>query len=147
MSDIEKKEYEIALLVRAESDIQNARLIMEKNGISKTFESPIKQVQLAYSISKEKSAFFCFWYGMADPSVIKEFVNELRHEAWCLRSLVVADPVKHAHYNEVRRSENDEEYANKREIKEQEAPIIQEKKVSETVTNEDLEKKLEEILS
>ena len=145
MSEVEKKEYEIALLVRAEGDVQHAKALLEKHGVVTTFESPLKQIQLAYPIAKEKAAVFCFWYGMADPAVINKLTNELRHESWCVRSLIVTDPVKHTHH-EARRSERDGEYIEKsQEPKEQAAPT-QNKKTADIVTNEDLEKKLEEIL-
>ena len=136
---MDKKEYEIALLLKAEEDINSAKELMKKHGFDVTFESPFRRMSLAYTIKKETSAVFGWFYVMAQTDSIKDFTKEIKNETWCIRSLVVKDPVK----RDTDKTEGAERYQRK-EVSAK--PKEEEKPASTSVTNEDLEKKLEEIL-
>jgi ribosomal protein S6 len=142
----EKKEYELSFLLRDEQHISAIDGLMKRFGFEIASQSEVRRIMLAYPIKKEQSAFFGFMFFMADPSQIAEFSHELQLENDVLRFLIVNEPIKPA--KRERERERGEEGAPQRA----EAPAApaerksEEKKSSDVVTNEDLEKKLEEIL-
>lgn len=143
IEEINKKEYEISVLLKNEEDIKEMRDLMKKHGFEITFESPFKRMSLSYEIKKETSAVFGWFYILSETSAIKDFTKEIKVEPWCIRSLVITDPVK----REFDRGEGQErQYRKEATPKIKEVKKEEEKTTSDAVTNEDLEKKLEEIL-
>lgn len=141
----EKREYELSFLLRDEQHISAIDSLMKRFGFEVASQSDIRRIMLAYPIKKEQSAFFGFMFFMAEPSKIAEFSHELQLEGDVLRFIVVSEPIKPAK----RERERDMDVAPQRTEASPEAPIehkSEEKKGSDVVTNEDLEKKLEEIL-
>lgn len=144
-TDLEKKEYEIAFLLdsaEAESEITK---LLAKIKAEVTTAKPVSEISLAYPIKKHASAFFGFIRFKAVTSEVAELKADLRHNAKVLRSLVtVYIPVK----LRPMRTRNVERAA------EAGVKSTGEKEVSATakagqagaVSNEELEKTLEEIL-
>jgi len=135
----EKKEYELSFLLKNEEGINALQSVLSRFGCEVTSQSEIKRTVLAYPIKKETSALFGFVYFMAIPTSIREFTHELRLESSVLRFLVVNEPIKRAFGS---LAENGPSYG----ADKNEKPLSEEKP-SHAVTNEDLEKKLEEILN
>ncbi len=136
-TDLEKKEYEIAFLLdSAEAEAEITKLLVKiKAEITTTKQ--LSEISLAYPIKKHLSAFFGFIRFKALTSEIAELKSDLRHNSKILRSLVTVHiPVapRVARDRNVERSTEDK-VAPKKEISQVGA-----------VSNEDLEKTLEEIL-
>lgn len=136
MEEINKKEYEISFLIKEESDVEIIKKLMQSYGMEITEGGELRRFALPYKIKKETSAVFGYFHFMSEPDKIKEFSDSLKVEKECLRSMIVSDPVKKQ--EDTRREENreDKKTTKKVEIKEDE----------KSLTNEELEKKLEEIL-
>ncbi len=141
--DKEQKKYEIGFLAKTDKDgkeiiesLKNyqALIVGEDNGL---------RIKLAYPIKKEESAFFgCIQFSAA-PDIIKKISDELNLNNRILRFLIITPPiVKSATVSAPRTRRTvlfkEKEAAKKVEIKKSEPQPI--------LTNEELEKKLEEIL-
>lgn len=141
MDQIEdKKEYELSFLLKDEEGISALQGMLTKFGCATTSQSEIKRIVLAYPIKKETSALFGYVYFMAAPEHMKEFTHELRLESHVLRFLLINNPIKREFV-----SVNEGGSRRTPEVSEKEG--VSEEKPSHAVTNEDLEKKLEEILN
>lgn len=143
--DQETKEYEIGFLVKEEAGIAVIRKFLDLAGAVITKEGEIKKISLAYPIKKETSAFFGFFHFTSLPAAIKDLEKELRVEPLCLRSIIIKDPIKRDMHREEGQPELSErgERVQQREPEEKPEAV---KKQGDIVTNEELEKKLEEIL-
>ena len=136
----EKKEYELSFLLRDEEGITALQGMLTKFGCAITSQSEIKRIVLAYPIKKETSALFGYVYFNAVPEQMKEFTHELRLEAPVLRFLLINKPIK-------REFVSASEGSPRRTSDVSDKEVVSEEKPSHAVTNEDLEKKLEEILN
>ncbi|TSC88786.1 MAG: 30S ribosomal protein S6 [Parcubacteria group bacterium Gr01-1014_3] len=140
-TDLEKKEYEIAFLLdsaEAEAEITN---LLAKIKAEVTTAKPISEISLAYPIKKHTSAYFGFIRFKAMTNEVAEVKAALRHNAKVLRSLVtVYIPVK----LRAIRTRSVERAAESTTT----AIAKKEPSVGSTgaVSNEELEKTLEEIL-
>ncbi len=137
----DKKEYELSFLLRNEEGIAALQGMLTKFGCVPTSQSEIKRIVLAYPIKKETSALFGYVYFMATPEHMKEFTHELRLESHVLRFLLINKPIKREFVSASEGSPR----RGAPEVSEKEG--VSEEKPSHAVTNEDLEKKLEEILN
>ncbi|HPW34273.1 MAG TPA: 30S ribosomal protein S6 [Candidatus Paceibacterota bacterium] len=137
--DKKTKEYEITFWLKDEAGIDKMKSILNNHGITPAFVSELKRVNLAYPIKKETSAFLGNMNFITDSEKIQEASKELRVDGELLRFMVSKDPAKPQPMQE-------------REGREMRRPVQEQKvektepKSSDMVTNEELEKKLEEIL-
>lgn len=140
MEDKEKKEYEISFLVRQEEEAKEVASALKRHGAEISYEGPLNKIHLAYPIKRETNAHFGFFWFFAAPEAIAQVEHDLRLSKEVLRFLVVVNPVKKS-------------TPEKREVREVHkvsppatmAPVAALPKEKE-LTNEDLERKLEEIL-
>lgn len=137
MEDKDKKEYEISFLVRQEGEAKEVVSALKRHGAEVSYEAPLNKIRLAYPIKRETSAYFGYVWFFAMPEAIAQVEHDLRLNKEVLRFLVVTDIVKKT-------------APEKREMREAPksaplAPVAALPKEKE-LTNEDLEKKLEEIL-
>lgn len=128
------REYELGFLLKEEEGITVIRDLIARLGGSISFESEIRRIMLAYPIKKEQGAFFGFIYFSMLPEHTKELKHELQLASAVLRTLIVKDPIK-------------KEYPSGGEGRGPRREEREEKKEVPAVTNEELEKKLEEILT
>lgn len=138
MEQLEKKEYELSFLLRNEEGINTLQSVFSRFGYEITSQSEIKRIVLAYPIKKETSALFGYVYFMASPETVHNFMRELRLESMILRVLLISKPIK-------RSIPYGGEGTTSRDQTEKKEQSIE--KPADAVTNEDLEKKLEEILN
>lgn len=138
MEQSEKKEYELSFLLKNEEGISALQGVFSRFGYEVTSQSEIKRMVLAYPIKKETSALFGYVYCMASPQTVHDFMRELRLEPMILRVLLINEPIK-------RTVPYGGEGSAPRETTGKEEPTTE--KPADAVTNEDLEKKLEEILN
>lgn len=130
----EKKEYELAFWLKDESGLTKIKALLDDLGFEITYAPELKHTQFAYPINKETSGFFGFVHFMGSAESITSLSHELKIEGSALRFLISKNPIKKSEIREMRR-----------QVFEKKAEKI-EPKPSDLVTNEELEKKLEEIL-
>ena len=136
--DLIKKDYEISFLLKKEEDAEGIAEHLRRYEFEVSFQNPIKKITLAYKIKKEDQAYFGFIYFKGGPENIKPFEGELKNDPMILRYMIVTPPVlKSKSESPVTRPKRTFEKVVKSET---------EVKPSTSLSNEDLEKKIEEIL-
>jgi ribosomal protein S6 len=90
MEDTEKveKEYEIGVLVRKEEDLPEVRRVVERHGGKFANDFQAKRIALAYPIKHEKEAIFAFTRFSAEPAEAKQLEHDLETMTVVLRPLI-----------------------------------------------------------
>jgi small subunit ribosomal protein S6 len=133
--DTKEREYEISFWLKNESDLEKVKSILADFNCQLTYAGELRRMQMAYPIKKETAGFFGFLHFQADPSIIGDLRKELQVEGGCLRFMIVSNPIK----------KHQEKDRPKTQVKEKKEEKV-EQRSSGIITNEELEKKLEEIL-
>ncbi len=142
--EIDQKKYEIGFLSDSETGNDDIKKILQDHGAEITEESPLSRIKLAYPIKKETFAYFGYVQFFAAPDAIIKIKDDLKFVKTILRSLIVAHPVsptKEARESEIASRELSAVPA------ESETRPKKPSKVAVELSNEELEKKLEEILN
>ena len=94
MEDMEKaqKEYEIGVLVRKEEDLAEVRRFLEQHLAVLSADFQAKKIAFAYPIEHQDDGFFAFASFSSDPAGIPQIENDLRTERSVLRSLITIPP-------------------------------------------------------
>jgi ribosomal protein S6 len=160
----ELKEYEAAFLIDGEEYALHVVKILKARGASVVFESPVKKIDLSYPIKKRRSAYFGFVHFRCFASDIENIDEDLRLNDKIIRHLIVAPPINSKAVNLVTRrpsratvvasSESSDIAKQKKDGSVAASSVVarnrgeseQDGRVSQEVSNEELEKKLEEIL-
>ena len=133
-----QKHYEIAFLAASEDAAQELVSLLKRHHAEITQEGPLKRIRLAYKIKKETQAHFGFLQFRALPDVAKALEQELRTKQSVLRFLVVKLP------KTAPRKVNLEPFTKPSRPVTRTTPLA--KPVVPALSNEALEKKIEEIL-
>jgi ribosomal protein S6 len=147
MENAEKdlKSYEIAFLVKNEGEVPGVVSFLKQHNAEILAEPRAKNVVLAYEIKKNKEAVFAYCTFKAAGADVKNLEKDLSMGNLTIRSLIVSLPK-----NVGSRPEVSEERAQERKpkVSRPDAPAYSEVKLpsSRTLSNEALEKKIEEIL-
>lgn len=147
--DTDKKHYEIGFLLKAEDKKADLAKMLKAQGAEITEESPVSGIKLAYPIEKENFAYFGFVRFLAEPSALKELDYEAKNNPDILRHIIVVYPAeKIIKARRERRPFSGEERPSRepQAPKASPSPAPRKPRKIESLTNEDLEKKLEEIL-
>lgn len=136
--DKDKKEYEVSFLVKSEEQSQSVVKVLHRYGAEITSEGQLSKARLAYPIKKETLAYFGYLWFMSEPSAIPQIESDLRLSKDILRYIIVTPPVKKT------LRERQEAQESEKPAPPAPAPVSVEPR--KELTNEDLEKKLEEIL-
>jgi ribosomal protein S6 len=139
----DKKNYEIAFLVKNEDDIPGVVSFLNQHDVEILTEPRAKNVALAYEIKKNKEAVFAYSTFKATAADVKNLEKDISMGNEIIRSLITSLPKKSS------RSEVVEERAPERKMRTSRptAPYSEAKLSSpRTLSNEALEKKIEEIL-
>ncbi|MEK7114484.1 MAG: 30S ribosomal protein S6 [Patescibacteria group bacterium] len=145
-----EKKYEIGFLVRLEEDKGELARILKDRGFSIIDDGEVSRIKLAYQIKKENFAFFGYLYFSGDPESVKELDKELKTSPKILRHLIISQPVimrKIENKTDPDKADLSSGKVYAREVSA--APAISARKImpkTEVLSNEELEKKLEEIL-
>jgi len=131
----QKKEYEISYLVKTEEDANGVAEVLKSQGAEIVAQFPASKINLAYKIEKEPSAYFGYIHFSASPSAIKPIQDSFKLKSGILRILVVTPPLE--------KSKPRVTNLRPRPLK----PVVPDVKSSEPLSNEALEKKIEEILN
>lgn len=141
--DKDTKEYEIGVLVRKEEDLPGVSALIREHEGEITGDFRAKRVALSYPIKKEKDAIFAFATFKAFGDGVKALEHDLNVRPDVLRSLIIIPP-KVDPKDQVPR-----EIPHKRAVAPHPAAQTAEPKkpqASWPLSNEALEKKIEEIL-
>ena len=131
----DKKEYELSFWLKDEGGLEKIKALMANYGLEATYAPELRRMQLAYPINKETSAVFGTYHFMADSDIVDSLKKELKVESQCLRFMISNNPMKKVEEREYHKPQMSEK-----------KPEKTEQKTTDIVTNEELEKKLEEIL-
>ena len=133
-----KKSYEIAYLIPTEEANKDLVSVVTKHGAEVRMEGGLKQLRLAYQINKVDQAYFGYLQFRAVPEQTKQLEQALRSTSYVLRSLITTLPVP---------STKNEGTGAPRAPRPMVRPPIEKKPVvAPALSNEALEKKIEEIL-
>lgn len=133
MDSEDKKEYEISFLLKHEGDAQEVLKLLKQHGAEITFEGPLKHLQLTYKIKHHTEASFGYLHFKLAPGHLAELNHDLGTKPAIIRFLIITPPFMRARVSQPKR----------------EAPPIQpstQPKSALPLSNEALEKKIEEIL-
>ncbi len=138
--EIEKRKYEIGFVIKTE-DASVISQSLKNRGFAVLVENPIEKIQLAYPIKKENYAYFCYFHFEGDPAAIKNLKADLKLNPEVLRYLIITPPfIKKPAW---RQSPPDRISEEPKFIP---SAVKQYLPVESILTNEALEKKIEEIL-
>ena len=135
----EKKRYELSFLVVSEEASREVLRLAGQHGIEITAESQLKKINLAYKIRQCTQAYFGFLALFSSPEDIKALERDLKTTSSILRSMVISLPAKR------------EVEAGAAAVRETYKPPTRRParmpvKRAQALSNEALEKKIEEIL-
>lgn len=135
----DKKQYEMSFLLKEEGDVSVVKKFVKDLGGEIEFESPTSKIALSYPIEKETGAYFGYVHFSMEPAEISHLTHEMETNLGILRYLIITPPFK--------KSEARPRTETPRRVERAPAPRQPEAtKPPETLTNEDLEKRIEEIL-
>jgi ribosomal protein S6 len=144
----DKKEYELALLLNSEDDLAGAIKLVGTHNAESLSEPRAKRLQLAYEIKKHTEAVFVYFTFKMFGDDMKALEHELNTHADVLRFMVIASPAPAERTatsamppREERRPRSSTPYTAPA------APLEAPRSApSKPLSNEALEKKIEEIL-
>ena len=154
----ERKNYEIAFLVKSEEDQEGIRKILRNFQLPVIDGDRISKIKLAYPIKKENFAYSGYLHFSGSPQDIGNLTESLKNEPKILRFSVITQPIISARgaCPTVRRGsvlvggKKDEhrvvERVSSRQTQEAAPQLPKKTPRTEALSNEALEKKLEEIL-
>ncbi len=90
--DIDKKEYEIAVLIKTEADLPNVLTLIGQHEGEISAEPKARNLALAYEIKKHKEAVFAYCNFRAYPENAKNLEKDLNSRTDVLRSMIIASP-------------------------------------------------------
>ena len=139
----EQKKYEISFLVRDENGQQEITKTLESCQASIIDGGNVLRINLAYQIKKENEAYFGYLHFLANTDKIKNISDDLKLNQKVLRFLIITPPITKMMRMETQR-------IIKKTFQPRAVERMEIKKPSPaptaTLSNEALEKKLEEIL-
>ena len=136
MTESESKNYEISFLARDEKGAQAVLGLLKKWNCEVSLEGPLERIVLAYKIKRETSAHFGYFHFRLDKDQIKPLSQELRTRDMVLRFLIITPPFIKSKARPV----------SKPRVKSAPTPVPGRKPAPLPLSNEALERTIEEIL-
>ena len=138
----DSKKYEIGFLAKNEGFKDELAKILTNFGAEISESGAMSRIKLAYPIKKEASAFFSYIYFSGQPEIVEKISDNLKLNSEILRHIIIVAPAIRqtiqTPVKRMRRSMVSERPVEKTEIRKP--------KPQAALSNEALEKKLEEIL-
>ena len=134
----DKKEYELAFLIKEEGEVVAVLNLVKRHGAEISLEGPLKNLSLAYKIKKQSSAIFGYCHFRLEPENLSALTHDLRLDSPIIRFIIITPPfakTKSSSPKILTRSKISS-------LKSENAPT----KFTIPLSNEALEKKIEEIL-
>lgn len=139
----DKKRYELSFLTTTEEASRDILRLVNQHGIEVKTESQPKKINLAYKIKQATSAYFGFFILMSLPEDAKSLEHDIKTVPAVLRSLIITLPTKRDSEARAAAKENYKAATTAKRPTYASAPAI---KHPQVLSNEALEKKIEEIL-
>jgi ribosomal protein S6 len=146
----DKKEYELALLLKSEDNLAGVLALVGQHNGEGVSEPRAKRLQLAYEIKKHTEGVFVYFTFKAFGDDIKALEHDLNSRAEVLRFMVIASPAPAERpsaslmpQREERRPRSTSSHSSSSSAP---SPEILKPAPSRPLSNEALEKKIEEIL-
>jgi ribosomal protein S6 len=130
-----QREYEIAFLVRDEGEVGGISRLLAQHDAHVAFAGPVKKIALAYPVAKETHACFGYFHARMTPGQVPTLERDLEMNKNVLRVLIMKSPFVRERTVSVSRP---------RGVSAPQRPL--EVRTSLPLSNEALEKKIEEIL-
>jgi len=137
MEEKDTKKYELSFLVKEEGDEKKVLEFISKEGGTIDLEPQPTKVALSYPISGFNQAIFGYVHFSVLPEAIANLEHELVTREFVLRHLIITPPFVKDSKPKLAERATDEPKSESRS----------ESSKSEPLTNEELEKKIEEILA
>ncbi len=140
----DNKKYEIGFLAKEEGFKNKLVKLVGDFGGEVIDNGGLSRIKLAYPIKKETSAFFGYFYFSIQPEAIKKISDNLKLNSEILRHIIISTPVIQQAIQSVLKRP--------RRVFSSEIPVVtapmapRKPKPQPVLSNEALEKKLEEIL-
>lgn len=132
------KDYELAFVIENEGDAQEILKLVGQHKSEVRFEAPLRKISLAYKIKKVAQAYFGFLRIRVLPSDIKSLEKDLQLHKAIMRFLIVCLPKEKA--------ASEEAPKHRTGVATRKPPVLSPTRPPEVLSNEALEKKIEEIL-
>jgi ribosomal protein S6 len=136
------KEYEISYILKDEADFKTLQDLLVAHEGEVFSETALRNVVLSYPIKKQTQAFFGYLHFKMDPEKIKSFDHDLKFNTPVLRFLIVTPPFVKGKSTVAPKSK----FRTGSPAPKSETPTPT-RTDSLPLSNEDLEKKIEEILN
>jgi ribosomal protein S6 len=139
----EKKSYELSFLVKDEGGAREVSKLLLQHEVVVRGEGQLKKLNLAYEIKHVSQAYFGFVNFAGFPAEVKSLERDLRSNTAVLRALIIKLPKEKtgmAAAAELRRPAKP--FVRRRPV----GPQLEASKASKPLSNEAIEKKIEEIL-
>lgn len=138
--EIDKKEYELSFLVKEEDGAKTVLKFLKELGAEIVAEGPATKIALAYPIEKQQTGYFGFYHFLLEPSEVVHLEHELQTSQEILRHLLLTPPYKKS------QARPRPEAGAKAPVAAKVSALKAAEPKQEVLTNEELEKKIEEIL-
>lgn len=92
MDEKDKKEYELAVLVKTEDDLSAVSAIVKKHNGEMTAEPRAKRLAFAYEVEKIKEGVFAHCLFKAAGEDAKNLESDLNRDPMILRAMIIASP-------------------------------------------------------
>lgn len=135
--EIQTKEYEISFLTQDEAGKDSVLGLLRREGGEVFMEGPVEKIVLAYDIEKHTSAYFGYFHFRLSPDKLPVLQHDLTTDNAVLRFLIVTPPFAKT---KPRSSGRPKAVSSPGSVPAKPAPE------SMPLSNEALEKKIEEIL-
>jgi len=86
------KDYEIGFLAKDEKGTEVVLSTLKQRGAEILLEGPVERITLAYPIEHETSAFFGYMHFRVAPAALADIRGDLAHQPSVLRSLIITPP-------------------------------------------------------
>ncbi len=136
----EKREYELAVLLKGEESAKEVLSLLARHNVEAREEGQLKKIQLAYPVNRERQAHFGSFHILGFPLEIKSLENDLRNQNGVLRSMIISLPSDKVAAEGAMRTRRPMSSSPRRPM-----PSL-EPTARGTLSNEAIEKKIEEIL-
>ncbi|MBI2033914.1 MAG: 30S ribosomal protein S6 [Candidatus Liptonbacteria bacterium] len=131
MDEVELKDYELSFLLGQEKDVEDVLKLLKHEDAEIIFEGTLKKIPLAYKIKKQSEAYFGYLHFRISKERVKSLEKNLLTTSTILRFLIVTPPFVRPKPEPRAR---------------QGAVVTPPAQVSVPLSNEALERKIEEIL-
>lgn len=136
----EKKYYELAYLINDPKNLEEIKNLLNKLEVEIFNEGEVKKINLAYPVKKQTQAYFGYLNFSTEPSKILEIDKQLKFFNFLLRFLIMK--MNKYYLKTILKDKVKEEKEDSKKVEEK---ILEAE--SNILSNEALEKKIEEILN